>query len=63
MDIPYRLADALQKPYTAVTVQIDSLTSDSYDVDDSSGIVDLIDVVQLQESGPREASRALRKKL
>ncbi|KAI1979160.1 hypothetical protein LOZ51_003857 [Ophidiomyces ophidiicola] len=52
-----------KKPFTAVTVQIDRLTSESYDVDDSSGIVDLIEVIRLQSSGPQEASRALRKKL
>ncbi|OJD27512.1 hypothetical protein ACJ73_01099 [Blastomyces percursus] len=52
-----------QKPYSAITVQIDRLTSEEYDIDDSSGIVDLIEVVRLQTTGPSEASRALRKKL
>ncbi|KKZ68635.1 hypothetical protein EMCG_05792 [[Emmonsia] crescens] len=52
-----------QKPYSAITLQIDRLTSEEYDIDDSSGIVDLIEVVRLQETGPSEASRALRKKL
>lgn len=52
-----------QKPYSAVTVQIEVLTSEQYEVEDSSGIVDLIDVVRIQASGPTEASRALRKKL
>lgn len=52
-----------QKPYSAVTVQIEVLTSEQYEVEDSSGIVDLIDVVRIQASGPAEASRALRKKL
>ncbi|KAL1955756.1 hypothetical protein VTO42DRAFT_8154 [Malbranchea cinnamomea] len=52
-----------KKPYTAVTVQIERLTSEVYEVDDSSGIVDLVEVIRLQESGPSEASRALRKKL
>ncbi|KAL2000469.1 hypothetical protein VTN02DRAFT_3038 [Thermoascus thermophilus] len=51
------------KPYSAITVQIENLTSERYEVDDSSGIVDLIEVVRLQSSGPAEASRALRKKL
>ncbi|PYH77410.1 VHS domain protein [Aspergillus uvarum CBS 121591] len=51
------------KPYTAVTVQIEVLTSEQYDVEDSSGIVDLIEAIRIQASGPREASRALRKKL
>jgi len=52
-----------QKPYSAVTVQIEVLTSEQYEVEDSSGIVDLIDVIRIQASGPTEASRALRKKL
>jgi hypothetical protein len=46
-----------------VTVQIERLTSEQYEVDDSSGVVDLIEVIRLQSSGPTEASRALRKKL
>ncbi|OQE08108.1 hypothetical protein PENVUL_c011G07189 [Penicillium vulpinum] len=51
------------KPYSAVTVQIEVLTSEQYEVDDWSGIVDLVEVVRIQASGPMEASRALRKKL
>ncbi|KXG48086.1 VHS subgroup [Penicillium griseofulvum] len=51
------------KPYSAVTVQIEVLTSEQYEVEDSSGIVDLVEVVRIQASGPMEASRALRKKL
>jgi LAS seventeen-binding protein 5 len=54
---------AAKKPYTAVTVQIEHLTSEGYEVEDSSGIVDLIEVIRIQASGPPEASRALRKKL
>lgn len=52
-----------QKPYSAVTVQIEVLTSETYEIEDSSGIVDLVEVVRIQASGPTEASRALRKKL
>ncbi|KAI5287980.1 putative actin patch assembly and actin polymerization protein [Ascosphaera aggregata] len=52
-----------RKPYTAVTVQIDNLTSEAYEVDDSTGIVDLIEAIRIQSSGPTEAARALRKKL
>lgn len=44
-------------------MQIDSLTAEQYEVDDWSGIPDLIEVIRLQASGPSEASRALRKKL
>lgn len=54
---------AVKKPFTAVTVQIEHLTSEQYEVDDSSGIIDLIEVIRIQASGPTEASRALRKKL
>lgn len=46
-----------------MTVQIEVLTSEQYEVEDSSGIVDLIEAVRIQSSGPSEASRALRKKL
>ncbi|KAK2736897.1 putative actin patch assembly and actin polymerization protein [Myotisia sp. PD_48] len=53
----------LKKPYTAVTVLIDNLTSEQYETDDWSGIVDLVEAIQIQTSGPTEASRALRKKL
>ncbi|KAI9046225.1 LSB5 family protein [Aspergillus affinis] len=56
-------ATGVQKPYSAVTVQIEVLTSEQYEVEDSSGIVDLIEAVTIQGSGPTEASRALRKKL
>ncbi|KAM5430604.1 hypothetical protein McanMca71_005430 [Microsporum canis] len=58
-----RCGDIHKKPYTAITVQIDSLTAEQYEVDDWSGIIDLIEVIRLQASGPTEASRALRKKL
>ena len=51
------------KPYTAVTVQIERLCKEEFDVEDLSGIVDLIEVVKLQSSGPTEAARAIRKKL
>lgn len=53
----------LKKPYSAVTVQIDLLTGETYEVDDSSGIVDLVEAIRIQNTGPYEASRALRKKL
>ncbi|KAL8829716.1 MAG: hypothetical protein Q9170_006055 [Blastenia crenularia] len=52
-----------KKPYTAVTVQIDRLTSEQYEGDDMTGIVDLIEVIRLQAEGPTEAARAIRKKL
>ncbi|KAL9630773.1 MAG: hypothetical protein Q9204_004550 [Flavoplaca sp. TL-2023a] len=59
-----KLTSRLQKkPFTAVTVQIDRLTSEQYDGDDMAGIVDLIEVIRLQAEGPPEAARAIRKKL
>ncbi len=51
------------KPYSAITVQINRLTSEHYEADDMSGIVDLVEVVRLQTGGPTEAARAIRKKL
>lgn len=52
-----------KKPYSAITVTIENLTSETYEEDDLSGIPDLVEVIKLQASGPAEASRALRKKL
>ncbi|KAL2115890.1 hypothetical protein VTJ04DRAFT_10145 [Mycothermus thermophilus] len=52
-----------KKPYTAVTVCIERLTSENIPVDDLSGIPELVEVVNLQPTGPSEAARAIRKKL
>lgn len=52
-----------KKPYSAITVQIDRLTSEQFEEDDLSGIIDLIEVIRIQASGPTEAARAIRKKL
>ncbi|KAI4656920.1 uncharacterized protein J4E78_006811 [Alternaria triticimaculans] len=49
--------------FSAVTVQIDRLTSEQYEENDVGGVVDLIEVIRIQASGPTEAARALRKKL
>ncbi len=57
------IARIQKKPYSAVTVQIERLTSEQYEEDDASGIVDLVEVVRLQGTGPAEAARAIRKKL
>ena len=46
-----------------MSVQIEVLTGEQYEIEDSSGIVDLIEAIRIQASGPTEASRALRKKL
>lgn len=61
--LKYWLRRVQKKPYSAVTAQVEHLTSESYDEDDVSGIPELIEVVRLQSSGPTEAARALRKKL
>lgn len=52
-----------KKPYSAVTVTIERLTSEGHEEDDLSGIPDLVEVIKLQASGPTEAARAIRKKL
>ncbi|KAM0439853.1 hypothetical protein ACHAPT_000950 [Fusarium lateritium] len=52
-----------QKPFSAVTVTIENLTSESYEEEDLSGIPELVEVIKLQASGPGEAARAIRKKL
>lgn len=52
-----------KKPFSAVSVQIDRMTSEQYDEEDMSGIIDLIEVIRIQSSGPTEAARAIRKKL
>lgn len=52
-----------KKPYSAVTVTIETLTSEAYDEEDLSGIPDLVEVTTIQASGPTEAARAIRKKL
>lgn len=59
----YWLHRVQKKPYSAITVQVERLTSEAYEEDDVSGIPDLIEVVRLQSTGPTEAARALRKKL
>ncbi|KAI1265337.1 hypothetical protein F5Y18DRAFT_49231 [Xylariaceae sp. FL1019] len=52
-----------KKPYSAVTVTVERLTSETFEEDDLSGIPDLVEVIKLQATGPAEAARALRKKL
>lgn len=52
-----------KKPYSAVTVTVERLTSEQFEEDDLSGIPDLVEVIKLQSSGPAEAARAIRKKL
>ncbi|KAF2848693.1 hypothetical protein T440DRAFT_556514 [Plenodomus tracheiphilus IPT5] len=56
-------ADLSKHAFSAVSVQIDRLTSEQYEENDIGGVVDLIEVIRIQSSGPTEAARALRKKL
>jgi len=53
----------MKKPYSAVTVLVERLTSEEYEENDYSGLPDLIEAIKLQNTGPAEASRAIRKKL
>ncbi|KAF8533808.1 hypothetical protein BDD12DRAFT_863378 [Trichophaea hybrida] len=53
----------MKKPYTATTVLIERLTSEEYEENDYGGLPELIESIKLQDSGPTEASRAIRKKL
>jgi hypothetical protein len=39
------------------------MTSEQFEEDDLSGIIDLVEVIRIQSSGPTEAARAIRKKL
>lgn len=57
------LTPAQKKPYSAVTVAVENLTSESYEEDDLSGIPDLVEAIKLQATGPAEAARSIRKKL
>ena len=52
-----------KKPFSAISVHVEQLTSETYDEDDVAGIPDLLEVVKLQGTGPQEVARALRKKL
>lgn len=52
-----------KKPYSAISVHVEQLTSETYDEDDLAGIPDLLEVVKLQATGASEVARALRKKL
>ncbi|KAJ4263923.1 hypothetical protein NW762_005961 [Fusarium torreyae] len=54
---------ASKKPFSAVTVTVENLTSESYEEEDLSGIPELVEVITLQATGPGEAARAIRKKL
>jgi hypothetical protein len=52
-----------EKPRSSITEWVDILTSSSYDDEVYDGIPELIHSIDLQASGPAEASRAIRKKI
>jgi len=52
-----------EKPRSSITEWVDILTSSSYDDEVYDGIPELIQSIDLQASGPAEASRAIRKKI
>ena len=52
-----------KKPYSAISVHVERLTSETFDEDDLAGVPDLTEVVRLQSTGPQEVARSLRKKL
>ncbi|KAK0743240.1 hypothetical protein B0T18DRAFT_414762 [Schizothecium vesticola] len=54
---------APKRPYSAVSVMIDQMTNASVPENDLGGLPELVDVVNIQDTGPAEAARALRKKL
>lgn len=52
-----------KKPFSAISVNVETFTSETYEEDDLAGVPDLLEVVKLQNTGPQEVARALRKKL
>ncbi|KAI5121154.1 hypothetical protein M0805_007152 [Coniferiporia weirii] len=52
-----------EKPHSSITDLVEILTSPSYDAEAYDGIPELVESINLQPTGPAEASRAIRKKL
>lgn len=52
-----------KKPFSAVSVHVEQLTSETYEEDDLAGVPELLEVIKLQATGSQEVARALRKKL
>jgi len=42
---------------------VERLTGEDYGENDIAGIPDLVEVIKIQDTGPTEAARAIRKKL
>ncbi|KAJ7675390.1 hypothetical protein B0H17DRAFT_135122 [Mycena rosella] len=52
-----------EKPHSSISDWVDILTADSVEEESYDGIPQLVDSINLQGTGPTEASRSLRKKL
>jgi len=51
------------KPYSSISVAIEIMTDEMHQINYLNGLDDLIEAINLQTDGPREAARAIRKKL
>ncbi|KAL1697577.1 hypothetical protein GGG16DRAFT_41729 [Schizophyllum commune] len=61
--ITFAKAFSREKPHSSITDWVDILTANTIDDEAYDGIPELVDSINLQASGPAEASRALRKKI
>ncbi|GAA5927868.1 Lsb5p [Sporobolomyces koalae] len=52
-----------EKPRSSVSALIDILCLDKYEEDSYEGITEIVESINIQDTGPTEASRAIRKKL
>ncbi|KAI8990560.1 hypothetical protein BD414DRAFT_438281 [Trametes punicea] len=52
-----------EKPHSSITEWVEILTSSSYEDEAYDGIPELVDSINIQATGPAEASRAIRKKI
>ena len=51
------------KPYSSISVAIEIMTDEMHQINYLDGLDELIEAINLQTDGPREAARAIRKKL
>ncbi|RDX51011.1 seryl-tRNA synthetase [Lentinus brumalis] len=52
-----------EKPHSSITEWVEILTSSTYDGEAYDGIPELVESINIQATGPAEASRAIRKKI
>ncbi|CDO75490.1 hypothetical protein BN946_scf184935.g26 [Trametes cinnabarina] len=52
-----------EKPHSSITEWVEILTSANYEDEAYDGIPELVDAINIQATGPAEASRAIRKKI